>query len=95
MFRTIQTVAIRGALVVALTSSAACSLEHDPGLTEDFVRAVRAEGLADGYGDEKVTQMFEDLCVSGVRFEDIQQDYPIVKPDDFPRMDGLASEMCN
>jgi hypothetical protein len=39
--------------------------------------------------------MFEDLCVSGVRFKDIQQDYPIVKPDDFPRMDGLASEMCN
>jgi hypothetical protein len=98
MFRTIQTAAIRVAIVLALTSSAACSLEHDPGLTEEFVRTVRAEGLADGYGDEEVSHLFEDLCdpnSAGWAFDEIQHDYPKLDAQDFPRMRELATKWCN
>jgi hypothetical protein len=50
MFRTIQAVTTRVAIVVALASPAACAMaDDDPGQIEEFVRVVRAEGLT---GDE-------------------------------------------
>jgi hypothetical protein len=76
-------------------TSSRVPLEHDPGLTEDFVRAVRKDGLADGFGKEKVRQLFEDLCFNRNSFDEIQQNYPRVHPNGLARMQALASRMCN
>ena len=95
MFGTIQAVTTRVAIVVALASPGACAMaDDDPGDTEGFVRAVRAEGFADDYGNEQVRQLFKSLCHNGSRFHGIEQRYPKLNPNDFPRLEKLAIEMC-
>jgi len=95
MFRTIQAVTTRVAIVVALASPAACTMaDDDPGHTEEFVRVVRAEGLADGYGSVQARRLFKNLCFNGSRFHGIEQKYPKLDPNDFLRLEKLAMEMC-
>jgi hypothetical protein len=95
MPRTIRAVTTRVLIVVALASPAACTVgDEGPEHTQEFVRAVRAEGLADGYGNGQVRRLFKNLCINGSRFHGIERKYPQLSLNDFPRLETLAMEMC-
>jgi hypothetical protein len=93
----LRTILIRCATVTALTFVAACS-PPPQSQTGDFVQAARDKGLAEGYGDEEVGRMYEDLCdrgQSGFRPAEVLKDYPKLEPADISDISSLLYDMCD